>query len=135
MVLWGYPKTTFGLASNDPEVETQARRTFRTWSSDSKDKADFVWRLECEEGSYRLTPPGNYQALDSEFELPHGVYSDLDTAVLNVEFQAVAVLVGRREAPLHMHGALLSQGGQCLALVGGKECGKSTLSTYLWTRG
>jgi len=135
MVLWGCPNTTFGLATNDREVESLALEAFGTWIADTRLEADFVWKMDYDNGSYRLTPPSNYQAVDSEFELPAGVYPDIETALLNVEFQAVAVLVGRRESPLQMHGALLSKESRGLALVGAKECGKSTLSTYLWTRG
>lgn len=135
MVLWGCPNTTFGLLSSDREVESRASQAFETWACESLVEADFVWKMDREDGEYRLTPPANYRALDAEFELPAGIYSDIDTALLNVEFQAVAVLVGRKEAPLHMHGALLANGSEGVALVGAKECGKSTLSTYLWTRG
>lgn len=136
MILWGQPKTLFGLCSDCPEVEAHAGRMFSRWALPQKSiRPDYQWSVAKHGDGYSVHPPENYRALDPEFELPQGHYSDIHTALLNIEFQAVAVLVGRLEAPLHMHGALLSRDGRGLALIGAKECGKSTLSTFLWTRG
>lgn len=134
MVLWGQPEATFALHSAHREVEKRAREMFSAWNVPERNP-DFSWEILKEADGYRLVPPSNYAPLTPDFVLSGEVYSDLDTALLNVEFQSVAVLSGRPDSPIYVHGALLCKEGEGLALVGPKETGKSTLSTYLWTRG
>jgi hypothetical protein len=62
-------------------------------------------------------------------------FPDLDRALKAVEFQALFTALKAPGGPLGFHGALLGKGGRAIGVIGNKEAGKSTLSTYLWREG
>lgn len=134
-MLWGDEAALFALRTDCPEVAREAEQVLGFWAPPSPAPEPFCWVIEREEQGYRLTPPSELITLHQDYQLQTLVVASPEIAVLNLEFQAVAAMVGRAQSPLHLHGALLAKNGEGVALIGAKEAGKSTLATSLWSRG
>lgn len=123
-VRWGNRFASFELTSCRPEPLERARDCLAAWRQGP---------LGRRAGSWTVHPDGEGWSVECPDR--HIPCASLDLAVANVEFLAIHELLTNPEAPLSLHCALLELEGQGLLLVGPKECGKSTLSTYLWSRG
>ena len=108
---------------------------FSPWvpASDSQFVGDWTI-LKSRDGNWATTGPAwmvpilKKEGLNSSFE-------GLSEAVKAVEFQSVYADLLRTDAPMGFHACLVSKDGVSVGVVGNKEAGKSTLATYLWSRG
>lgn len=133
---WGDENTVFSLTTDCAQLHRRASEVLDRWALQGPvGGTTLSWSAMRENGGYKLNPPAESKNFPQEYQLQDCHYSEPEITLLNLEFQAVAALVGRPDSPLHMHGALLAKGGRGIALIGPKEAGKSTLATYLWMRG
>ena len=92
------------------------------------------WTVQPEGEQWRLCSPAQLQPLLAGWGILD-LLPSVELVVRAVEFQATALAILHAPSPLGMHGALLAKGGSAVAIVGGKEAGKSTLSAALWQFG
>jgi hypothetical protein len=128
-IRWGTGPVAFELQSSDTDVIRHALGALA------------VWQPETEEllGTWTVQRNGDALDINPRPEMPEGLedYRALNAAhaVAVVEYASVARIFEKCNDVLTFHAALLSSGGQAIALVGPSCAGKSTLATALWNSG
>ena len=132
-VRWSQAPLVFQLESSDKALLARAATIFRPWRARNGLGPTHRWRVE-------PTPdhrPGNEGLWEIRSDLGTGVTvrKGSESALLEIEYGAVQVLVEWPQGPLALHGALVARSGQGVLLLGPAEAGKSTLASALWRRG
>jgi len=129
-VRWGQGPVDFELESNDQLVLRHARGVFKPWPASESRRVACRWRILARDGMFYVTTRSSDAAESSPQTVPN-----VEAAVCNVEFAAIARLLDCEERVLCIHSALLSRNGQGVAIVGPSLAGKTTLACALWQKG
>lgn len=131
---WGNKYFRFRLSCDDAEAAKFSQRVLSRWVPGSQARDFGLWRLEGSGSGWQISSPEEVRPKLREAGVPSRL-ERLDEAIKSVEFQALFTALGAPGGPTGFHGALLGKGNRMIGLVGNKEAGKSTLSTYLWSTG
>jgi hypothetical protein len=93
-----------------------------------------VWSIERRSGADDDTPWRVTGRSSSDSMIPV-ITGSMETALLNVEYDALSFLLRTATHAIAVHAALLSKDGQGVLVVGPSLAGKSTLATALWQAG
>lgn len=134
MLEWGNRYSRFSLRTDSDEVRASAESILSLWPCSPSARFFGEWSITEDGDAWRVAGPPAAQELLRDFDLPPN-YPTIAAVVKAVEFQTVYTALSSPGGPPGFHGALLGRNGNAIGLVGNKEAGKSTLSTYLWRQG
>ncbi len=130
---WQELDHVFELQSESETVVNIASGVFSPNNPPESRRADCVWQVE-EQHAGEARRSWKVSASSRDTSMIPLVVANADTAVLHVEYDALAYLSARTKYP-GFHAALLSRGNDGVIIVGPSLAGKSTLATALWQRG